>query len=252
MSKIVIILSLLIIAYLVLYKRFLLKKNNDLTIYQLNYSNLDDIVKYYRIKSPTIIYPWIQYLPTLSKINLQYLYQHYPNIKFTNKKTTVKSFIDNSLNKKKRKYIEDSHFLENTKLDSIFKKELNLLYPQFLDTTTAQTEIYPRNHTTPLLQTNNYRTVFIQLEGIQKIVIFNPKQIPYLYLQNKKSQVDFWNQNNKLFSKFSKSKYLEIIMRPGTVFYLPNYWCYTKKSMTDSLSVTLSMDTYLSLLLNKF
>lgn len=104
---------------------------------------------------------------------------------------------------------------------------------------------------TPLFKQTHYRYVVGQLHGIKKILLFSPNQEKYLYPDNQKkeiqSKLDFWHiSSREEYPLINKSKYIEIIIKPNQMLYIPHKWWYTVHNITDSVSVSCHSETLFS------
>ena len=87
------------------------------------------------------------------------------------------------------------------------------------------------------------------MKGIKKIILFNPKEINFLYPNYKKneSNVNFWNYDSTVYPEFNKSSYLEVILHPRQMIYIPHKWWFTTKTITNSNSLVCQSETIFSI-----
>lgn len=98
------------------------------------------------------------------------------------------------------------------------------------------------------------RLLIVVITGVQKIILFNPDQTKFLYKSKvvpNQSEVNFWDYSPKIYPEFSKSNYIEIIMRENQMLYIPYGWWWTSKSETDTLSVVCTNDSFFSFVFKK-
>jgi hypothetical protein len=109
------------------------------------------------------------------------------------------------------------------------------------------------NQETHIVKQSEYRHILYQIKGTKKIILFSPKEIVNLYpdMNKKKSNVNFWNLNASVYPKFNQASYLEIILRPRQMIYIPHGWWVTTKNMTDSNSLICKSETIFSRVLKK-
>ena len=98
----------------------------------------------------------------------------------------------------------------------------------------------------PIIKSDSYRYLFAQIDGRKKLILFNNLQSKYLYIKNKKSQVDFWNQDLKKFPDFSKSKYIEILVSNGQMIYIPPDWWFCYENIDNSIYVNCKSESIFS------
>jgi len=106
---------------------------------------------------------------------------------------------------------------------------------------------------THIVKQTHYRYILYQIKGTKNIILFSPKETQYLYpdISKTKSNVNFWNQNITVYPKFNNVSYLEIILRPRQMLYIPPGWWYTTKNDTDSNSLVCVAETIFSKVLKK-
>jgi hypothetical protein len=94
----------------------------------------------------------------------------------------------------------------------------------------------------------NYRQLFIQIMGTQRIYLVHPSQSNLIETQimdetfpnnNNKpqtvSKVNFWNKQETSKEPFNKLEYTEIILREGNILFIPKGWWYLKVSEEDNM-----------------
>mgnify|MGYP001267775729 CR=1 FL=1 len=65
--------------------------------------------------------------------------------------------------------------------------------------------------------------------------------------------MNFWNQDTKLYPKVVESKYLEIVLYPGQIIFIPHKWIFCYEMIENSMSVSFfSESIFTNLLKNKF
>jgi hypothetical protein len=109
---------------------------------------------------------------------------------------------------------------------------------------------------TPIFKQTHYRYIIGQLHGVKKILLFSPHQENYLYPDHQKNQIqsklDFWNiSSREEYPLINKSKYIEIIIKPNQMIYIPHKWWYTIHNITDSVSVSCHSETLFSYFLKQ-
>ena len=263
------IIVIVVILYVILNIQFHYRVSEKLELYQMdNYSiNKELLLGYISDKLP-IVFTNMTDESDIQYWNFDYFKQYYPEelltiiSKYNSKKhlrVKVKNipfeFSDISENEDSEKdenieyYIEDYNFIQNIGMDSVIHDDLKILFPSFSFGNTYKLNISKSGYTTKLYYKTDLYNYIIQLEGTQKIVLFHPKQSKYLYrssLYNKyrvQSDVNFWDLDNKKFPMMDKAKYIEIILHPGNILLIPNYWWFTGKSIQDSISIQISVNT---------
>ena len=122
---------------------------------------------------------------------------------------------------------------------------------------------FQRNDTQYITKMNNFRFYTAQIYGKARFILFSPKEEKYLYpTKDKKfSKLNYWklqswdaklerNPDKTLeekrtryldrFPKFNKVKYIEIILHPGNMLYIPYGWWFTSLAVDDNIRITSS------------
>lgn len=80
--------------------------------------------------------------------------------------------------------------------------------------------------------------MLIQVQGRKHVVLFNPSDVPYLYLNGDKSEVlDIDNYDTKLFPKFSSAIKHECLLEPGDILFIPALWFHNTHALTYGIAV---------------
>ncbi|XP_003374229.1 hypothetical protein Tsp_12112 [Trichinella spiralis] len=82
--------------------------------------------------------------------------------------------------------------------------------------------------------------ILLQIVGRKRVVLFDPSQIPYLYLEGDKSKViDIDDLESTEFPQFQRAVRNEGILYPGDVLYIPALWFHNTTAMDFSISVNI-------------
>ena len=92
------------------------------------------------------------------------------------------------------------------------------------------------------------RHLILQLSGKRKYIFFNPLQKKFLYFKNKKFEVSYWNLDTKKYPLVNESKFIEVILHPEQMIYIPKFWIYCYIDLEESITVSYKSKTLLSLL----
>jgi hypothetical protein len=106
---------------------------------------------------------------------------------------------------------------------------------------------------TPLRYDMNYRNYFIVLNGTIKVKMTPPKNTKYLHLNNDyanfefKSPINPWNVQCQYKDDFNKIKFIDTILEPGKILFIPAYWWYSFEFQDSKTSViSLKYRTYMN------
>lgn len=102
-----------------------------------------------------------------------------------------------------------------------------------------------------LKKQTDYRRLIYIVKGTKKFIIFNKNNEKYLYLKNNVSQVNFWNNDLVKYPLFSKSKYIEVILKENMMISLPFQCIFTSINDTDVTLIDMSSESFFSNILRK-
>ncbi|KRX54827.1 tRNA wybutosine-synthesizing protein 5 [Trichinella sp. T9] len=82
--------------------------------------------------------------------------------------------------------------------------------------------------------------ILLQIVGRKRVVLFDPSQIPYLYLEGDKSKViDIDDLESTEFPQFQRAVRNEGMLYPGDVLYIPALWFHNTTAVDFSISVNI-------------
>lgn len=160
-----------------------------------------------------------------------------------------------TVKQKGKKLIKDAKF--NKLLDKYF----NYYHLPLTISRSYTLKYYAKNDTQYITKQTNFRFYVAQIYGKSRFILFAPKEEKYLYptKDKKVSNLNYWKLNaweeklmkgeNKTieekrtqyldkFPKFNKAKYIEIILHPGNMLYIPYSWWYTSLATDDNIRIT--------------
>ena len=88
--------------------------------------------------------------------------------------------------------------------------------------------------------------LFLSVGFVALNYLFSPKNRKYLYAKGNKSQVDFFRDDLLALPKLAETKYIEIVLYPGQMLYIPFNWWYNYEIIEDSFAVYQQSDTLFS------
>jgi hypothetical protein len=128
---------------------------------------------------------------------------------------------------------------------------------------------YIKGDTQYITKQKEFRFYIAQIYGKSRFILFSPKEEKYLYPTKDKnySKLNYWKisnwdkqldknpdeaiQNKRTkyldkFPKFNKAKYIEIILHPGNMLYIPYNWWYTSVASDENIRLTASSKSIFS------
>lgn len=227
------VIILLILLFLYCQVRVHRKQNNDYQILQVSDPEKDILENTLNQKYPTVLTNVIIRWKGIRDLDIE----------------TVKE--------KGEKLIKDPKFLKL--LDQYF----NYYHMPLTIYRNYSLKHYSKFDTQYIMKQSHFRFYVAQIYGKSKYVLFSPKEEKYLYPAKNKttSKLNYWkmnswdeqlmkNPNNSKeieekrtkyldkFPKYNKAKYIEIILHPGNMLYIPYGWWYTSLATDDNIRIT--------------
>ena len=213
-AKIFLILIAILAVFLYLQKGYLNRFNNDIEIFQLENPGKAQFERQIEQSYPSIFTNMTQNFHDLQKYSL----------------ATISS-IEVKERRKLNKNIQRHFSYYNAPLEG--KNNIRVM-----SETQGVTNTVTRQY--------NYRYMITQLKGVRRVYLFAPKNRKYLYAKGDKSQIDFFRDDLLKYPKLSETKYIEVVLYPGQMLYIPFNWWYNYEIKEDSFAVYHQSDTLFS------
>tara|TARA_A100001234_G_C12599366_1_gene374268 strand:- start:76 stop:924 length:849 start_codon:yes stop_codon:yes gene_type:complete len=154
------------------------------------------------------------------------------------------------------KYITENNreFLDETGMVKTYKYNDSFLRPPLVSNCKYDLLCGSKNTTTPLRYNLNYRNFYYVTDGEITLKLIVPNNSKYLYPEKDyenfefSSPVDVWNVQNKYRADFNKVKVLDLVLKKGSMIYIPAYWWYSIKFNTISSIAVFQYRTYMNTL----
>lgn len=266
----------LAIIYFVVIIRFNNKVNNEYTILQM-YNPSKEVLEDNLIKlSPSIITNSLDNYPEVSKININFLkHEPYKDIKVKLYKqqeskgdigvySNLGSFLTFLDQLKKTSNVSTYYYIQDNQdiLKKINMYNIFNLYAKYYLCPLIVLKVYKlsieyNKFRSDIYEVDNNRFLYLHLDGSRKYYLFSPNQKSKLYPSHKynfgykKSLVNFWDpKQNESYPLFKDTKYMEIIIHPGQILYIPKRWWYCYENIDHNMVVKIE-STYFSSLIEK-
>lgn len=213
-TKVFLILLAILGVFVYLQRKYLNRFNNDIEIFQMENPNK------------------IQFERQVD--------QSYPSI-FTN---MTQNFHD--LQKYSLDTISSIEATEKRKLNRNIQKHFSYYNAPLNGKNIIKVMSEGKGVTNTVTRQYNYRYLITQLKGVRRVFLFAPKNRKFLYAKGDKSQIDFFRDDLLKYSKLSETKYIEVILYPGQMLYIPFNWWFNYEIMEDSFAVYHQSDTLFS------
>lgn len=260
MGSILSILIFIIIFFLYLHLIDQYKNSNDLELYEMDYTNLNELNETCNIKQP-IVFHYQNVNPQFFELLTNDILENKKdNLLITDQK--LEQFIlecSSALillhNDKKNSYYTENndHFIYESDLQNIYETNDDFLKPPFTVKTKYDIHFATKNATTPLKYHNYHRHFLSVHSGRIRVKLIPPKFKKHL-LEKKDydnylfhSPIDLWDIQKKYAHILDKIKFLEFDIYPGSVLYIPPNWWYTIQFLyEDDVPTLCSSITYIT------
>jgi hypothetical protein len=159
---------------------------------------------------------------------------------------------------------EGNKLLSNPKFVKLLNKYFNYYHMPMSISRHYSLKHYNKGDTQYITRQNEFRFYIVQIHGESRFILFSPQEEKYLYAtkDRKVSKLNFWKLNHwdkqidlkennneiihkktqylKKFPKFNKAKYIEVVLHPGNMFYIPYNWWYTSYSIDENIRISAS------------
>lgn len=264
---------IIVISLIILHLYALRIKNSNVEIIQMNNPSKENLEKTLSSKLPTIITGCMDNWDEFIYWSPEYLKNKYSefDIKISKgileqqetkiNKLKIKEFVDwiikaEDKNKSDLLYCsEDLEFLNKIGKTQILDKLSNRFDPPRKITKQYAFWMGGEGTKTGIHYDKDYRNLLCQIYGTKKIYLWNPDQTEFLYPSSKYdtsaclSKVNFWDDNDfKKYPNFNKSKFIEIILHPGQILYIPPYWWHAVENISTNIAISIRSECPISFL----
>ena len=256
------IIIFIIIVFIYIHIIHQYKKSEDLEIYELDYKGIDNLQDTCDVRQPVVFY-FDNLIQDMAPINLEVLsdvekedgntlnikdINEYYLINKNNEETIVPTEVSLSFQSTLQLLKTDSNirfftennnsFIEDTGLDTLMVKIGNLyLKPQYTFHQSFDIMTGTNGIGLPMRFHTNTRK-FIYISSGRIIVKMAPfKNIKKLkFIKNSKiSPINCWNPQKEYISAINKTRFLEFDVSKGNILYIPPYWIYSLKYVSDNV-----------------
>jgi hypothetical protein len=269
MNFIVAALIFCIVLFIYLHIFFQLKTSNDLEIYEIEQPSKDTMEEICDLKQPVVFD--FNNASLNETCNLNSITNNYGafDVKVRNLKNkddqnelyipiTLNAINQLFSNDTENKYITENNqeFLEETGLIKCYKYNDAFLRPYMVSECEYDLMTASDQTTTPFKYDINYRNFYLITQGSVKVKLAPPKSKKYLYSINDYENFEFsspinpWNIQHQYRPDFDKIKCLEIVLKPGSVLFIPSFWWYTFQFTEKTSLCTFKYRTYMNTVAN--
>jgi lysine-specific demethylase 8 len=261
--KIIIVIILIIFFF---HLRHYLNIKTETEILQLDKPKLSVLEEALFNKQPTIItgimdnwgdivYWTPEYLLS-SKYKLDYILYYNKTKSFKNILNTKKIKLDKYINEIINKNDELSKsYIVSENIDNVLKDNENSIIGNGKIIVDKNLYIGYPNSPSSIQTENTFINYFCQVYGTCRILLWNHSEREKLYPDDiynpyiSYSKIDFKNNKSKLYPNFNKSKYIEIIMNPGQILYIPPYCWYYIENLNRNIRIQIRAESIFSLII---
>ncbi|KAL1915775.1 uncharacterized protein VTP21DRAFT_6534 [Calcarisporiella thermophila] len=173
----------------------------------------------------------------------------YTESRWTQKLMPLDKFITRYMLNTRRNTLEEgevAYLAQHDLLAQIPRLKQDIMIPDYCFTTdnTVLTNVWigPAGTVSPLHH-DPYHNLFVQVVGSKFFRLHSPNETKYLYphddgMLSNTSQVDPERVDVKRFPLYNSAEYIDCVIGPGEVLYVPPGWWHYVKSLSTSFSVS--------------
>jgi len=257
------------VLFIYLHIFFQLKTSNDLEIYEIEQPSKDTMEEICDLRQP-VVFDFNNERLT-ETCNLNAITDNYGafDVKVRNLQNdddqselyipiTLKATNQLLSNDNENKYVTENNqdFLEETGLIKCYRYNDAFLRPYMVSDCEYDLMTASDQTTTPFKYDINYRNFYLVTQGSVKVKLAPPKSKKYLYTMNDYENFEFrspinpWNVQHQYRPDFDKIKCLEIVLKPGSMLFIPSFWWYSFKFNDKTSLCTFKYRTYMNSLAN--
>lgn len=171
----------------------------------------------------------------------------------------IRDLEPETIKKRGKKLLKDSKFVK------LLNKYFDYYHMPLTISRNYTLKHYNEGDTQYITRQNEFRFLIAQIYGKSKYILFSPNEEKYLYATKDKkvSKLNYWkieflnkkndkeseDKKNKYldkYPKFNKAKYIEIVLHPGNMLYIPYNWWYTSYASGENVRITASSKSLFS------
>ena len=235
-----------LVLFLYLHIYYQLKTSNDLEVFTIQNPSKDKLEEICDIRQPVIFD--FNSEEILETCNLSFIDDTYIafDIKIRDVQTTDKNTelyipllfseaIKLFQNDEDSKYITEKNreFLEETGLVKTYKYIDSFLRPPLVSNCKYDLLCGSKSTCTPLRYNLNYRNFYYVTDGEITLKLIVPNNSKYLYPEKDyenfefSSPINVWDVQNEYKADFNKVKVLDLVLKKGSMIYIPAYWWFS-------------------------
>ena len=152
----------------------------------------------------------------------------------------------NALFAKSTHYTErNADFLKETMLHRVYEKNDGLLRPPMVAKIRYDLIFGGPDARTKLRYSDWYRNYFLVVAGEVTVKLAPPRNARFLHVEKDYLTEDFYSQANA-WDDVPKVKFLETVIKPGQMLFVPAYWWYSFKLGKDACIVAFQYRTLMN------
>ena len=245
---------------------FQLKKGDDMEIYELDYTNNKELNDSANLKQPFIFlfsnFDTYFKITPLSKliedqgnfdIVLKETSDYHSNspAKYSNTPLTLSAASTLMKSDSEGKYYRanNAHFIMETNLFKQYKQIDAILQTPMCVSSNYDVIIGSHGATTPLAYHTNERRFLYVIGGKVQVKMTPWRSNKYMVVDKDfTSPLNVWNPQEQYKSGFLKMKFLDFVVHPGHILYVPPFWFYSMQFEKDNRDIVIHQFDYGSIM----
>lgn len=223
-----------LVVFVYLHVVYQLKTSNDLELFELAMPEKSKLEEACGMRQPLLLDYWNDELLQCIPQNFQYDAFDVNVVDPAGEVVPLSVVKAHALFAKSVHYTErNADFLKETMLQRVFEKNDAILRPPMVARIRYDLLFGSPGAFTKLRYSDWYRNYFWVASGEVTLKLTPPRNAKYLHLEKDYLQEDFYSKVNP-WEDVPKVKFLETVVKPGHLIYVPAYWWYSFKFGKDA------------------
>jgi ribosomal protein L16 Arg81 hydroxylase len=223
-----------LVVFVYLHVVYQLKTSNDLELFELAMPEKSKLEEACGLRQPLLLDYWSDELLQCTPQNFQYDAFDVNVVDHEGEVVPLSVAKAHALFEKSVHYTErNAEFLKETMLQRVYEKNDAILRPPMVSRIRYDLLFGSPGACTKLRYSDWYRNYFWVASGEVTLKLTPPRNAKYLQVEKDYLQEDFYSKVNP-WEDVPKVKFLETVVKPGHLVYVPAYWWYSFKFGKDA------------------
>jgi len=217
------------VIFLYLHIVYQLKTSNDLELFELAMPEKNKLEEVCSMRQPLVLDYGVHEFAECTPAHFQYDAFDLNVTDATGESVPLSVAKARALFEKSLHYTErNAEFLKETMLQRVYETNDALLRPPMVMKIRYDIIFGSVGACTKLRYSDWYRNYFLVVEGEVTVKLAPPRNAKYLHVEKDYLVDDYYSRSNA-WEEIPKVKFLETVVKPGQMLFVPAYWWYSFK-----------------------